>query len=193
MGQMFDKTRDQMNKWRWDNPHAFGDQVNHSNPQTIISGKVKCTGQHFSWYGSADLNEKIEPLTCWQYKPGNFLAVRPRNWYNIFDEDDDDENWAEPGAPRGGRRSPGDGNDNGNSEGEEYTQGGDNGTGKGKDTKNGKWKGKRNATEQGKGKGKGNSTGKGIVKQTPGGDDISHAVDVQLKKEMYEADLDTEG
>ena len=32
MGQMFDKTRDQMNNWRWDNPHAFGDQVDRSNP-----------------------------------------------------------------------------------------------------------------------------------------------------------------
>jgi hypothetical protein len=25
MGQMCDKTRNQMNNWRWDNPHAFGD------------------------------------------------------------------------------------------------------------------------------------------------------------------------
>jgi len=25
MGRMFDKTRDKMNNWRWDNPHAFGD------------------------------------------------------------------------------------------------------------------------------------------------------------------------
>jgi hypothetical protein len=30
MGQMFDTTRDQKNNWRRDNPHAFGDQVNHS-------------------------------------------------------------------------------------------------------------------------------------------------------------------
>jgi len=29
---------------------------------------------------------------------------------------------------------------------------------------------------KGKGKGKGNGKGKGIVKQTPGGGDISHAV-----------------
>ena len=29
--QMFDKTRDQMNNWRWDNPSAFGDQVDCSN------------------------------------------------------------------------------------------------------------------------------------------------------------------
>jgi len=34
IGQMFDKTRDQMNNWRWDNPHAFGDQVDCSNSQT---------------------------------------------------------------------------------------------------------------------------------------------------------------
>jgi hypothetical protein len=32
MGQMFDKTRDQMNNWIWDNPGAFGDQVDRSNP-----------------------------------------------------------------------------------------------------------------------------------------------------------------
>jgi len=37
MGQMFDKTRDQMNNWRWDNPRAFGDQVDRSNPQTTSS------------------------------------------------------------------------------------------------------------------------------------------------------------
>jgi len=43
MGPMFDKTRDQMNNWRWDNPHAFGDRVNHSNPQTTSSGNVKRT------------------------------------------------------------------------------------------------------------------------------------------------------
>ena len=44
-----------------------------------------------------------------------------------------------------------------------------------------------------KGKGNGNGKGRGIVKQTPGGDDISRAVAVQLQKEMYEADSDTEG
>jgi len=46
-------------------------------------------------------------------------------------------------------------------------------------------KGKRKATEnrkgKGKGKGKGNSKEKAIVKQTPGGDDISHAVALQLQ------------
>jgi len=43
MGQMFDTTRDQMNNWRWDNPHAFGDQVDCSDPQMTSSGKVNCT------------------------------------------------------------------------------------------------------------------------------------------------------
>jgi hypothetical protein len=55
MGQMFDKTRDQMNNWMWDNLHAFGDQVDRSNPQTNSSGKAKRTGERFSWYGSEDL------------------------------------------------------------------------------------------------------------------------------------------
>ena len=32
IGQMLDKTRNQMNNWRWDNPCAFGDQVDCSNP-----------------------------------------------------------------------------------------------------------------------------------------------------------------
>jgi len=80
---------------------------------------------------------------------------------------------------------PCDGNDNHDGEGKEDTQGGEKGTGKGKGTKDGK--GKR------KGKGKGNVKGKCIVKQTPGGDDISRAVALQLQKEMHEADSDTEG
>src|SRR5882757_5527317 len=45
MGQMFHKTRYQMKNWRWDDPHAFGDQVDRSNPQTTSSGKVKRTGE----------------------------------------------------------------------------------------------------------------------------------------------------
>jgi len=48
MGQMFDKTCDQMNNWRWDNPCAFGDQVNRSNPQTTSSGRVQRTSERFS-------------------------------------------------------------------------------------------------------------------------------------------------
>ena len=193
MGQMFDKTRDQMNNWRWDNLRAFGDQVDHSNPQTTSSVKVKRTGERFSWYGSDDLRAKIEPPSSRQYKPGNFLAVRPLNWDEIIDEDDDDDNWADPGAPSGGRSRPSDGNDHDDSEGEEDTQGGEKGTGKGNGTNDGKGKGKGKATEEGKGKGKGKRKGKGIIKQTPGGDDNSCAVAVQLQKEMYEADLDTEG
>ena len=185
MGQMFDKTRDQMNNWRWDNPHGFGDQVDRSNSQRTSPGKVKRTAERVSWYGSDDLRASIGPPSCRQYKPGVILAVRPLNWDEIIDEDDDDENWADPGAPSGGRSCPGDGNDNDNGESEEDTQGGEKGTGKGKGTKD--VKGKE------KGKGKGNGNGKGIVKQTPGGDDISLAVALQLQKEMYEADSDMEG
>jgi hypothetical protein len=117
-------------------------------------------------YGSYDLRAKIEPPRCHKYEPGDFPAVRPLNWDEIIDEDDDDENWADPGARSGGRSRPGDDNDNDDSEGEEDTQGGEKGTGKGKGTKDGKGKGK--------GKGKGNGKGKGIVK-------------------LYKADLDTEG
>jgi len=166
MGQMFEKTRDQMNNWRWDNPHAFGDQVNRSNPQTTSLGKVKLTGERFSWYGSDDPRAKIEPPSCRRYKPSSFLAVRPLNWDEIIDKDDDDENWADPGAPSSGRSRPGDDNETDNGEVEEDTEGGEKGTGKGKGTKDGKGKGK--------GKGKGNGKGKGIVK-------------------LYEADSDTEG
>jgi hypothetical protein len=163
---MFDKTHDQMNNWRWDNPRAFGDQVDRSNQQTTSSGKVKRTGHRFSWYGSDDLRAKIEPPSCRHYKPGHFLAVRPLNWDEIIDEDDDDENWVDPGAPSGGRSRPGDDNDNDDGEGEEDTQGGEKGTGNGKGTKDGKGKGKE--------KGKGNGKGKCIVK-------------------LYESDSDTEG
>jgi hypothetical protein len=68
-----------MNNGRWDNPHAFGDQVDHSNPQTTSSGKVKRIRERFSWYGSDDLREKIEPPSCRQCKPGDLLAVRLLN------------------------------------------------------------------------------------------------------------------
>ena len=50
-----------------------------------------------------------------------------------------------------------------------------------------------NGKGKGKGKGKGNGKGRGIVKQTPGGDDISGAIALQLQKGMFEADSDTEG
>jgi len=89
----------------------------------------------------------------------------------------------------------GNGNDKDNGEGKEDMQGGEKGTGKGKGTIDGKGKGK--VTEDGKGKGrrkgKRNGKGKGIVKQTPGGDDIFRAIALQLQREMYEADLVTEG
>jgi len=90
---------------------------------------------------------------------------------------------ADHGTPSGGRSRPGNDNNNDNGEGEEDTQGGEKGTGKGKGTKDGK--------RTGKGKGKGNGKGKGIVRQTPGGDDISRAVALQLQKERYEAESDT--
>jgi hypothetical protein len=40
--------------------------------------------------------------------------------------------------------------------------------------------------------GKRNAKGQGLVKQTPGGDDISYAVNLQLQKEISVADSDTE-
>ena len=72
-------------------------------------------------------------------------------------------------------------------------QGDDKWTRKRTETKNGKGNGKGKPTEEGKGTGKGNGKEKGIVKQIPGGDVISHAVAVQMQKEMYEADSDTDG
>jgi hypothetical protein len=87
MRQMFDKTGDQMNNWGWDNPRACGDQVDCSNPQPNSSGKVKRTGEHFSWYRSDDLRAKIEPPSCRQYNPGDLLAVTPLNSDDINDED----------------------------------------------------------------------------------------------------------
>jgi hypothetical protein len=108
-----------MNNCSWHNSCAFGDQVDRSNPQTTILGKVTRTGEHFSWYRNDDLRAKIEPPSCRQYKPGDFLAVRPLKWDEIIDEDDDDDNWADPGAPSGGRSRRGKGNDNDDGEGKE--------------------------------------------------------------------------
>jgi hypothetical protein len=125
---MFDKTRDQMNNWRWDNPRPFGDPVDHSNPETTSSGKVKRTVQLSSWYRSADLRANIVPPSCRQYKPDNFLVVTPLNWYEIIDEDVEDDNWADPTAPSGERSCPGDDHDNDDGTGEENTQGGETGT-----------------------------------------------------------------
>jgi len=105
----------------------------------------------------------------------------------------------DPGGPSSGRSCPSDGHDNDDSEGEKNMPGSGKGTGKENGTNDGKGKGKGNgkrkgkAMEEGKGKGKGNCKGKGSVKLTPGGDDISCAVALQLPKEMYEADSDMAG
>jgi hypothetical protein len=111
-GAKFDKTRDQMNNWRWDNTRDIGDQVDRSNLQTIISGKVNHTSKRVPKYGSDNLRAKIEPPRCRQYKSGDFLACRPQNRDEIIDEGDDDENWADSSVPSGGRSRPGDGNNN---------------------------------------------------------------------------------
>ena len=79
MGQMYDQTGGQMSSWRWDNPCTLGDQVVRSIQQTTSSENVQCTDECFSWSGSDDLRAKIEPPCCWQYKPGDFMAVRPLN------------------------------------------------------------------------------------------------------------------
>jgi len=69
--------------------------------------------------------------------------------------------------------------------------------GKGKrkwtEDRKGKGNGRVTATGEGKGKGKGNGNGKDIVKQTPGGDDISRAIALQLQTEMVKADSDSKG
>jgi len=69
------QTQEHMINWRWDNPRAFRDQVDRSNPQTTSSGKVTLTSERFSWYGSDDHRAKIELPICRQYKPGDFLSV----------------------------------------------------------------------------------------------------------------------
>jgi len=117
----------------------------------------------------------------------------------------DDQNWADPGELNGGRSHHDDRNGNDDGEGEEDTQGGENGTGKEQGLKDGignrvppdDGKGNLNQTgramAEGIGKGKGNRNGEGIVKETPGGEDISDAVELQLQNKMYEAESDTEG
>jgi hypothetical protein len=77
--QMFYKTHDQMNNWRWDTHHVFGDQVNRSNPQTTSPGMVSRTCECFSLYGCDDLSATIKLPSCRQYKPGDFVAVRRLN------------------------------------------------------------------------------------------------------------------
>jgi len=127
------------------------------------------------------------------------MAFRPPNWDEIIDKDDDNDSRSDHGAPRRGSSRHTDGNDSDNGDGEEEKQGDENGTWKEKGTHNqtgigkGKGKGMLKAMEEGKGKGKGNSKGKGIVKQTPGGDDITRLIALQLQNEMYEAESDMEG
>jgi hypothetical protein len=118
--------------------------------------KVKRSSEGFSWYNCDDLRAQIETQICQKYKPGDFREVRPLNWDEIIEQDDDDDSWADPGAPSCRSMRPGYGNDIEVGESEENTQGAQKATGKGKGTQDGK--GKR------KGKGKGNGTGKGIVK-----------------------------
>jgi len=160
-----------MNNWRWDNHHAFGDKVDRSNTQTTSSGKVKLTSERCSWYGSDDPRAKIKPPSCRQYTPVDYLAVGPLDWDEIIDEDDDDEDWADPGTPSGGRSCLGYDNDKDDGEGEDDTQGGEKRTGKWKGTDLGKGKGKATGDRQGKGKGNGNGhrKGKGIVQTNPRG------------------------
>jgi len=134
---MFIKTRNQMNNWRSDSSGAFDSQVNHSNAQITGSENVKPTSEHFSSYGSNDPRAMIEPPSCQEYKPGEFLAIRPVNWDAIIQQDDDDENWADPRAPSVRRSHPSDWNANDDKEVEEDTQGGEQGTGKWKGTKDG--------------------------------------------------------
>jgi len=107
-------------------------------------------------YGNDDLRAKIELPSCWQYIPGDFLAVSPLNCDEIIDEDDDDDNWEDPGAPSGGRSRRGDGYDNDDREGQEDTRGGEQVTRKAKETNDG--------TGKGKGMEKGNSKEKGMLK-----------------------------
>jgi hypothetical protein len=83
-------------------------------------------------------------------------------------------NLADPGAQRGGRSCPRDGNDNEYGEGVENTQGSEKGIRKGKRTKDGKGTGNGMPTQEGKGME--NCQGKGIVKHTPGRDNLSCSV-----------------
>jgi hypothetical protein len=96
----------------WDNSRAFRNQVDHSNPRTTRSSKVKRTCEVFCWFSSDDLRAKIELASCRPPKPGDFMAVTPLNWDEIIEEDDDEANWEDTGAPSSGRSVPGDGNDN---------------------------------------------------------------------------------
>jgi hypothetical protein len=195
MGQMFDKTRDQMNNSTWENHHTFGDQVDCVNLHTTSSRQDKRNSECSSRYGSDDISIKIELPSCRYYEPGDFMVVRPLNWDEIVDADVDDNNWADSGVPSSGRSCPSDGNDNDDGDGDEDSMGSAKGTRKGNGRKvgKGKWKATEDGKGKGRGKGKGNGIGKGIVKHTPAGDDIICAVALQLQIEMSEEDLDKDG
>jgi hypothetical protein len=124
---------------------------------------------------------KIEPPSCRQYNPGNFHAVRPLNWDEIINGDVDVENWADARAQSGGRSLPSDCSDNDDGEGQKDKPFGDIEAGTENGTHSGKGRAKGKATKKGKGKGKTHGKGKGIVKHTPGGEDISHGVALQLQ------------
>jgi hypothetical protein len=130
MGEMFDTNHDQRSHWRWDYPHDFGDQVDCSNPQTASWGKVTATLERVSWYGGDHFGTKRDLPSSWQFKTGDFLAVRPLNWDEIINKADHDENWADPAVQRGGRSRPSNCNNNDEGKGEELTQSSDKGTGK---------------------------------------------------------------
>jgi hypothetical protein len=119
-----------MNIWRWDNPRAFGDQGNCTISQSTSLGKVKCTGEHFSLYGTNDFRVNLVLPSRQPFKPGDFLTVRPLKWNEIINKDDDAENWADHRAPRSGRNRHGDGNQSDDGEGDEDMQGGQKRTGK---------------------------------------------------------------
>jgi len=48
IGQLFDKIQGKMNNWGWDNPRAFGDEVDHFNVQTPRVSKATHTSNCFS-------------------------------------------------------------------------------------------------------------------------------------------------
>jgi len=92
IGQLFDKTRNEMNNWRLFNPRAWGDQVGPCILCTTSLVMVQCTGMGFCVYCSNDLRAKIEQPSRLQDKPGNFMPGRPLHEIGIINEDDKDMN-----------------------------------------------------------------------------------------------------
>jgi len=72
-------------------------------------------------------------------------AILPLNLDEIINKDDDDKNWADPGAPSCGMSHPGVSNHNDDREGGEHMQRSEKGSGKGKGTN--ERTGKMTATE----------------------------------------------